>query len=159
MRAAEFRVFLSSTFTDLQPEREHLVKKTFPRIRAKCRERGVEFTEMDLRWGITTEESRSGKVVRICLEEIDRCRPYFIGILGSRYGWVPSLNEYQKDPDTLRKYPWLAEYAESNKSIVEIEIAHAALLSDPKNSSLIYEQTSAYRSEEHTSELQSRGLI
>jgi nephrocystin-3 len=143
LKPAEFRVFLSSTFTDLQPEREHLVKKTFPRIRAICRERGVEFTEIDLRWGITTEESRSGKVVRICLEEIDRCRPYFIGILGSRYGWVPSLNEYEKDPEALKKYPWLIDYAEHKKSIVEIEIAHAALLHDPKNSAFIYEQTLA----------------
>ncbi|HET9136658.1 MAG TPA: tetratricopeptide repeat protein, partial [Candidatus Kapabacteria bacterium] len=143
MKPAEFRIFLSSTFTDLQPEREHLVKKTFPRIRAKCRERGVEFTEIDLRWGITSEESRSGKVVRICLEEIDRCRPYFIGILGSRYGWVPRLAEYEKDPETLKKYPWLTGYAERKKSIVEIEIAHAALFSDPKNSTFIYEQTSA----------------
>ncbi|HET9136103.1 MAG TPA: tetratricopeptide repeat protein, partial [Candidatus Kapabacteria bacterium] len=142
MRAAEFRVFLSSTFTDLQPEREQLVKKVFPRIRALCRERGVEFTEIDLRWGITTEEARSGKVVRICLDEIGRCRPYFIGILGMRYGWRPTLADIEKDPDALRHYPWLAEYIEANKSIVEMEITHGALRDDSKHSAFIYEQTS-----------------
>ncbi len=35
----ELRVFISSTFRDLQEEREHLVKKIFPEIRALCRER------------------------------------------------------------------------------------------------------------------------
>ena len=99
----EFRLFVSSTFTDLQPEREQLVKKTFPRIRSACRERGVEFVEIDLRWGISDEESRAGQTIRICLEEIDRCRPYFIGILGSRYGWVPGITEIEKDPRNARR--------------------------------------------------------
>ena len=72
MASNELRLFVSSTFRDLMPEREQLVKKIFPRIRKECRERGVEFTEIDLRWGITEEESRTGRTVRICLEEIDR---------------------------------------------------------------------------------------
>jgi len=133
----EFRVFISSTFVDLQPEREQLVKKTFPRIRAKCRERGVEFVEIDLRWGITEEESRTGKTIRICLEEIDRCRPYFIGILGTRYGWVPGTTEIEKDPEMLAAYPWLPEYAE--KSIIEMEFAHGAMRGK-NESAFFYEQ-------------------
>src|SRR5207237_10412372 len=84
----EVRVFVSSTFRDLQAEREHLIKQVFPELRLRCRARGVEFTEIDLRWGIT-EEATAGKVLRVCLDEIDRCRPYFLGVLGDRYGWVP----------------------------------------------------------------------
>jgi hypothetical protein len=34
-------------------------------------------------------ETMEGRVLPTCLAEIDRCRPYFIGILGERYGWVP----------------------------------------------------------------------
>ena len=41
----QLRIFISSTFQDLQGEREHLVKKIFPEIRALCRERGVTFTD------------------------------------------------------------------------------------------------------------------
>lgn len=52
----EFRVFISSTFRDLREEREHLVKKIFPEIRALCRLRGITFTEVDLRWGLTDDE-------------------------------------------------------------------------------------------------------
>src|SRR5689334_2215322 len=95
----ELRVFISSTFRDLQEEREHLVKKVFPEIRALCRERGITFTEVDLRWGLTEEQSMLGMVIRTCLEEVDKCRPYFIGLLGSRYGWVPELHEIMMDPD------------------------------------------------------------
>ena len=43
----ELRVFISSTFRDLQEEREHLVKKIIPEIRALWRERGIEFAEID----------------------------------------------------------------------------------------------------------------
>ncbi len=137
----ELRLFVSSTFRDLQPEREQLVKKVFPRIRKECRERGVEFTEIDLRWGITEEESRTGRTVRICLEEIDKCRPYFIGIIGSRYGWVPGISEIEKDPDILKEFPWLREFAANEKSIIEMEFAHGALLKK-NDSSFFYEQTS-----------------
>ncbi len=148
----ELRVFLSSTFRDLQPEREELVKKTFPRIRKACRERGVEFTEIDLRWGITEEESRTGRTIRICLEEIDRCRPYFIGVIGSRYGWVPGISEVEKDEALLPEFPWLREYAESEKSIIEMEFAHGAM-HQQNDSAFFYEQSGAVADDEALSTL------
>jgi hypothetical protein len=83
------RVFISSTFRDMQAEREELVKFTFPELRRRCRERSVEFVDVDLRWGISDEQKAEGKVLPICLAEIERCRPYFIGLLGERYGSVP----------------------------------------------------------------------
>lgn len=48
-RGRVVRVFISSTFRDMQEEREELVKQTFPELRRRCRERNVEF--VDLRWG------------------------------------------------------------------------------------------------------------
>ena len=60
----ELRVFISSTFHDLQEEREHLIKKIFPEIRSLCRERGITFTEIDLRWGLTEEEATLGRIIR-----------------------------------------------------------------------------------------------
>jgi hypothetical protein len=83
------RVFVSSTFRDMQEEREELIKHIFPQLRKLCESRGVVWGEVDLRWGITDEATAEGKVLPICLEEIKRCRPYFIGLLGERYGWVP----------------------------------------------------------------------
>ena len=50
------RVFISSTFRDMQAEREQLVKHIFPRLRERCEERGVIWGDVDLRWGISDEE-------------------------------------------------------------------------------------------------------
>jgi len=83
------RVFVSSTFRDMQAERDELAKRTFPALRKLCESRGVTWGEVDLRWGLTEEQQAEGQVLPVCLAEIARCRPYFIGILGERYGWVP----------------------------------------------------------------------
>jgi hypothetical protein len=105
----------------MHAERDELVKFTFPELRRRCRERAVEFVEVDLRWGITDEQKSEGKVLPICLAEIDRCRPYFIGLLGERYGWVPE----EIDEDLARQQEWLLEHKE--KSVTELEIVHGVL--------------------------------
>ncbi|MEP7220475.1 MAG: DUF4062 domain-containing protein, partial [Bacteroidota bacterium] len=123
-------MFISSTFRDLQEERDHIVKKIFPEIRALCRLRGITFTEVDFRWGLTDEDLVLGHVIGACLEEIDRCRPYFIGITGERYGWIPALHEIHKDPHLLSRFPWIEEAVLEEASIMDLEYRHAAL-NDP----------------------------
>ena len=118
------RVFLSSTFRDFAEERDLLVRKVFPELRRKCRERQVELVDVDLRWGITEEEAQQGKVLPICLAEIDRSRPYFIGFLGERYGSIPDVDQY--DLSLLMEQPWLDEHR-GGKSITELEILHGVL--------------------------------
>lgn len=85
----QIRVFISSTFRDMHAERDHLVTVIFPQLRRLCEARGVTWGEVDLRWGVPDEAVAEGKVLPICLEEINRCRRYFIGLLGERYGCVP----------------------------------------------------------------------
>jgi tetratricopeptide (TPR) repeat protein len=123
-KETELRVFISSTFRDLHKEREHLIKKIFPEIRSLCRERGVTFTEVDLRWGLTEEEDMLGRIIRTCLEEVDRCRPYFIGMIGDRYGWIPEYHQILMDPDLLLKYPWIDEVVLEGASLTEMEFIH-----------------------------------
>jgi nephrocystin-3 len=123
----QIRVFLSSTFRDFMEERDLLVKQVFPELRRKARERGVEVVDVDLRWGITEEESRQGKVIPICLGEIDRCRPYFVGMLGERYGWIPPSDQYS--PDVIERQPWLNDHL-GGVSVTELEILHG-VLNDP----------------------------
>jgi tetratricopeptide (TPR) repeat protein len=115
------RVFVSSTFRDMQAERDELVKRTFPALRKLCESRGVTWGEVDLRWGVTDEQEAEGQVLPICLAEIARCRPYFIGILGERYGWVPDVLE----PALVEQEPWLA--GRVGRSVTELEILHGAL--------------------------------
>ena len=130
----EIRIFVSSTFHDMMPERDRLVKKVFPDLRKLCQERGVELTEVDLRWGVTEEQSQEGKVIEICLQEIDRCRPYFIGILGGRYGWIPEPDEYEKHRRVIEDFPWVKKDIEDRLSITEMEIQYG-VLRNPKMAS------------------------
>ena len=97
----EIRVFISSTFSDMQAERDELIKRVFPQIRKLCEAHGVIWGEVDLRWGITDEQVAEGQVLPICLAEIERSRPYFIGLLGERYGWVPE----EVDPELAETQP------------------------------------------------------
>ena len=121
----QIRVFISSTFRDMQAERNLLVKKVFPQLRKLCEERAVAWTEVDLRWGITEQESSEGQVLPLCLAEIERCRPYFIGLLGERYGWVPDPGEISSN--LKEEQPWLKEHLQ--KSVTELEIIHGVLQS------------------------------
>ena len=137
----QIRVFISSTFRDMQAERDVLVKKVFPQLRKLCEERAVAWTEVDLRWGITKQESSEGQVLPLCLAEIERCRPYFIGLLGERYGWVQEPDTISKD--LLESQPWLKEYLQ--KSVTELEIIHGVLQSPKmRDRSLFYFRDSEY---------------
>jgi tetratricopeptide (TPR) repeat protein len=105
----------------MKEERDELVRNIFPQLRRICERRGVVWGEVDLRWGITDEEKAEGKVLPICLEEIRSCRPYFIGMLGERYGWVP----FEIPKELIEREEWLKEHIE--KSVTELEILHGVL--------------------------------
>lgn len=122
------RIFLSSTFRDFGQERDLLVRRVFPSLRARLKGRFVELVDVDLRWGITVEQAERGEVLPICLAEIDRARPFFIGMLGERYGWIPSKDAYA--PYLLNRQPWLEEHC-GDRSVTELEILHG-VLNNPK---------------------------
>jgi hypothetical protein len=120
----QIRVFLSSTFVDFMEERELLVKRVFPALNRRARDRGVELIDVDLRWGVTEEQTKQGQTLPLCLGEIDRCRPYFIGLLGERHGWVPPADFYK--PELLERQPWLRQH-QGGASVTELEILHGVL--------------------------------
>jgi hypothetical protein len=115
------RLFVSSTFRDMDEEREELIKRVFPKLRRFCEERGLGWTDVDLRWGVTEAQVERGELLPVCFAEIERCRPFFIALLGERYGWIPS----ELPEDLLGRYPWLADHPAT--SITELEIWHGAL--------------------------------
>ncbi|MBO5313148.1 MAG: DUF4062 domain-containing protein [Clostridia bacterium] len=115
------RVFLSSTFSDMERERSYFNERLSPEISRLCAKRGVSFFSIDLRWGITVEDQINGQVLPICLNEIDKCRPFFIGILGDRYGSV-----MERVPEQIgSSIPWLD--GKEGKSITELEMLYAVL--------------------------------
>ena len=135
----EIRIFISSTFRDMQEEREELVKQIFPQLRRLCESRGVTWGEVDLRWGVPDEAGAEGKVLPLCLAEIERCRPYFIGLLGERYGWVPE----EIPGELLEAQPWLKKYRK--ESVTALEILHGVLLNrDMAGHAFFYFRDPAY---------------
>lgn len=97
-----FRIFISSTFSDLKEERNALQEHVFPRLRELCMQHGCRFQAIDLRWGVSEEAALDQQTVKICLEEIARCqkvtpKPNFIVLLGDRYGWRPLPPEIEAE--------------------------------------------------------------
>lgn len=128
MKSRIIRVFISSTFRDMNVERDYLNKIIFPQIRSYCEKRFLQFLPIDLRWGITEEASRNGLVLSTCMEEVDNSRPFFIGILGSRYGWQPTLHELEQLRANVQKEkPWLEHKVSEGASITEMEIEYGVL--------------------------------
>ena len=87
-QAAGYRtvsVFISSTFRDMQAERDHLVRFVFPKLREQLLSRRIHLVDMDLRWGVTGDQN----ALSVCREVVDECHPRFLCMLGGRYGWVP----------------------------------------------------------------------
>lgn len=97
MMGEHFRVFLSSTFEDFKAER-NVLADLFNEWDQLHRPYGGSCQLVDLRWGISPEAARQQTTMRICREEIARCRSlspklFFLGLVGERYGWSPVADE------------------------------------------------------------------
>jgi nephrocystin-3 len=135
------RVFVSSTFRDMVEDRNELMTQAWPELRIFCRERQVELVEVDLRWGIAEEQATRKETLKLCLDEIRACRPFFIGLLGERYGWTPGADAFTADLE--EEQPWLRGLA--GKSVTELEILHGVLNSpEMAGRSFFYFRDSAY---------------
>jgi len=131
------QLFISSTFIDMHAERDYLIKHVFPELTQWCEERKIRLFDVDLRWGVTTEEKESNHALRKCLENIDDCRPFFLCLLGQRRGTV--LNdrtrlEYEMrhsltseiSEETKTEYPGVEKH-DGKRTMTEMEVEHADL--------------------------------
>jgi tetratricopeptide (TPR) repeat protein len=124
-------IFISSTFKDMQAERDYLRSHIFPRLEERLRERHHYFEPIDLRLGVEsaesgTEEARELLVLKVCLDEIQRSRPFLIVILGDRYGWVPPPERMQT---ATREVGFTTEVR--GKSVTALEIEFGVLREHP----------------------------
>ena len=128
-------IFISSTFNDMHAERDYLVKRVFPQLSAWCEERKLRLVDIDLRWGVSEADATENKrVVQVCLDRIDACRPFFLCFLGQRRGWVP--DECDIGEGVYKNFPKLLEKRYSgNASVTEMEILHALI--DPLHGGLM----------------------
>lgn len=115
-----FRIFLSSTFSDMKAERDALQARVFPKLQELCLQNGSRFQAIDLRWGVSDEAALDQKAVPICIAEIQRCQEVspnlnFIVLLGNRYGWQPPSYSINAD-----EFDAIFEHVpEADKSLLE----------------------------------------
>ncbi|MBQ3017012.1 MAG: DUF4062 domain-containing protein [Clostridia bacterium] len=120
-------VFVSSTFKDMQHERDALHNFAALNINERLSPYGEEVYFGDLRWGVNTTslDSDEGcrRVLEVCLDEIDDCRPYMIVLVGERYGWIPE-GGLVRDAAAAK-----GAQISDEMSVTELEIEYGALLS------------------------------
>ncbi|MEI7940889.1 MAG: DUF4062 domain-containing protein, partial [Verrucomicrobiota bacterium] len=90
-------LFISSTFRDMHAERDQLNRVVFPALRERLQGRRCRLEPIDLRVGVETdstktERERELRILKVCLAEIERSRPFLLVLLGDRYGWVPGAD-------------------------------------------------------------------
>lgn len=139
-------IFVSSTFKDMHFERDAIQEITLPKLRKEAMEYGENVSFCDLRWGINTgdldSEEGSHKVLDVCLDEIDRCKPPMVVILGDRYGWIPAeelttsaADRKNIDKDRLKRD---IELEDLQISVTALEIAYGALSTPEKYSQALF---------------------
>ena len=122
----EYRIFISSTFKDMQQERDVIRNDVFPELEMFAKKYNIAISIIDLRWGINTEECETNnessfKIFRTCFDEIDESKPFFVGLVGNRYGWIPNLEELPLSLDS--KFKDFLKF--QGKSITESEMLYA----------------------------------
>src|ERR1017187_5467116 len=127
------RVFISSTFRDMHAERDHLVTVVFPELRERVELLGLEFFDVDLRWGVPAKDANgeTANSWEYCRQWIDRVEPFFVCMLGQRYGWEPEPEQLKAEEDRERQ-------RENRRSITDMEVRHAVLNTKLKRRSYFY---------------------
>ncbi|GET89473.1 hypothetical protein, conserved [Leishmania tarentolae] len=123
------RFFISSTFLDMNNERNAIALDIFPRLRRWAAEVGLKVTllEVDLRWGVPALATSRNLSTSVCLNEVSRCSPFFLGIIGARYGTSPPAPlQLVIDEDVdVDDYAWMGDLSGPHVSVTELEMRHA----------------------------------
>ena len=56
-----------------------LMENIYPKLKEYCRERGLEFQVVDMRWGVRDESTDDHKTADLCMNEIDNCQRLSLG--------------------------------------------------------------------------------
>ena len=143
-------IFISSTFLDMNAERDYIREKIRELEATYFRERHILLKTIDLRWGVTTqgidEKDKESEILKVCFNEIKRSAPFFIALLGERYGWIPPHEQLQIILDSLDDDDKEVLVDRTNESVTHLEIDLGALKYNPllKNSLFFFRDESVY---------------
>ncbi len=148
-RYRRISLFLSSTFEDMERERDYLIDRLPEMFEQWGEFYGLEVDVIDLRWGIGIEDGNRGRTVPMCLKAVSDSIPFVISLVGSRRGWIPgeedipdSIRHLMKHPEALDKHHYSTGIEKSveglkahlgSASMTELEIYQAIAEGDEKN--------------------------
>lgn len=134
MDGAQWRrylVFISSTFKDMDAERDIIKFRVIPALNHRFRNDHLQIQAIDLRLGINTsgltEEESERKVLDACMACIDSARPFFIGLLGERYGWIPPERSLQRFLAKMSASDRTFFQSLTGKSVTELEFMYGSI--------------------------------
>lgn len=126
-----YKIFVSSTFRDMDFERDAIQFHVISRLNEKYRPYKVQFQLVDLRVGINTanlsEEEKENHVLNVCFDSIEQSRPFFIALLGDRYGWIPDDKRWDSVFNRLQLEQQHLLVNSKGKSVTEMEILYGAI--------------------------------
>ena len=126
-----YNIFLSSTFKDMDYERDVIKFRVIPTLNRRFRDRRVELQAIDLRLGVNTadlsEAESERKVLSVCTSCIDSARPFFIGLIGRRYGWIPPIERWKEFLAGMDEEERALLADAAGCSVTEMEILYGAL--------------------------------
>ena len=103
-----YKIFISSTFKDMDFERDVIRNLVIPQLNHTYAKYNLDFHVIDLRYGINTsgmsEKVASQKVLNMCINTIEASEPFFISFVGNRYGWIPDIKEWKDFYNQLDEY-------------------------------------------------------
>ncbi|XP_045143661.1 telomerase protein component 1 [Echinops telfairi] len=126
------RLFISSTFRDMHGERDLLLRMVLPALQARTAPHRLSLHAIDLRWGVTEEETRRNRQLEVCLREVENSQ-LFVGVLGSRYGYIPPSYSLPDQPH----FQWARQYP-PGRSVTEMEVMQFLNRSQTSVPALIY---------------------
>ena len=124
MQGRSMRIFFSSTARDMQKERDTFFKQYAPELESLGKERGAFISFVDLHRGEDVKVASAGDVVNISLTQITESR-YFVGFLGLRYGWRPSVEALTAQ--TIENFGSCIRSYIPGRSVMEFEMLFGAL--------------------------------
>eukprot|EP00092_Neocalanus_flemingeri_P080292 GFUD01100134.1.p1 GENE.GFUD01100134.1~~GFUD01100134.1.p1 ORF type:complete len:2596 (+),score=710.97 GFUD01100134.1:181-7968(+) len=142
----QVRIFLSSTFLDMQGERNILHQFVLPQLQKRAKEKYIQVDFVDLRWGLSQESLKTRSQVEQCLEQIKRC-DLFVGILGERYGWVPDQGMKDDLPQEYEDIKVKTSGKEVSMTEMEMEFGALSCIEKVKDRAFFYFRNSSFCSE------------
>ena len=119
----------------MDKERDTIKFKVIPALNQYFKKYYCELQVIDLRVGINTsnmsEEESQRKVLRSCLSCINKSKPFFIGLLGDRYGWIPPVDLWRQFIAEMTEEEQVIFKHTVGRSVTELEMLYGAI-GDPK---------------------------